>query len=338
MRHTNDLTSVCAWIEEMASLKYNPVFIYKQQGLEQPEDINDVSNEDFLLGIRTEFQRDIMKRFGSETICIDVTHGTNMYDFNLLTVIVIDDYGEGIPVAWMVSNREDSMLLIQFFRALKCRVGSIEPKWFMSDDADQYFNAWKAVFGAIGTNKLLCAWHIDRSWRHGLKDHILGKEEQINMYHHLCALLTEREESNFRLILQEVLTYANNYHPKFHTYFKNNYCSRLQQWASCFRTHTTVNTNMFLEAFHRTLKVVYLKHKQNRRIDFLLTTLLRIARDKTFKRLYKLEKGKNTHRICEINKRHKTAQEMKLACTEVTPVGTLEWRVQSQHLIQFKDY
>jgi len=65
---------------------------------------------------------------------------------------------------------------------------------------------------------------------------------------------------------------------------------------------------MFLESFHRTLKVVYLEHKQNRRIDFLLNTLLKIARNKVFEQLTKLEKGKHTHRIAEINKWHKTAE------------------------------
>lgn len=151
------------------------------------------------------------------------------------------------------------MILIQFFEALKEKVGNIETKWFMSDDADQYYNAWIAVFGSKVTKKLLCAWHVDRSWRHGVRDHISGKEDQIDIYHHLRTLLAEREESKFRLLLQEFLTYTSSKHPNFYKYFNNEYCSRLQQRASCFRTHTTVNTNMFLEAFHRTLKVVYFK-------------------------------------------------------------------------------
>ena len=34
---------------------------------------------------------------------------------------------------------------------------------------------------------------------------------------------------------------------------------------------------MYLESFHRVLKILYLNHKQNRRIDSLLVTLLRVA-------------------------------------------------------------
>ena len=59
---------------------------------------------------------------------------------------------------------------------------------------------------------------------------------------------------------------------------------------------------MFVEAF------LYLHHKQNRRVDVLLVTLLRISRDKAFDWFHKMEKGKVTHRICEINRRHKAAE------------------------------
>ena len=64
---------------------------------------------------------------------------------------------------------------------------------------------------------------------------------------------------------------------------------------------------MHIESSHRVLKIVYLQHKHNRRVDYLIYILLRIARDKAFDQLQKLEKGKLTHRICDINKRHKTA-------------------------------
>ena len=65
---------------------------------------------------------------------------------------------------------------------------------------------------------------------------------------------------------------------------------------------------MFVKAFHRVLKMVYLHHKQNRRVDVLLVTLLRISRDKAFDWFHKMEKGKVTHRVCEINRRHKAAE------------------------------
>ena len=48
-----------------------------------------------MLAIQTNFQCDMMKTFGPNIICMDATHGTNQYDFNLVSVLVLDDYGRG---------------------------------------------------------------------------------------------------------------------------------------------------------------------------------------------------------------------------------------------------
>ena len=41
----------------------------------------------------------MMKKFCNDVICIDATHSTNICNFLLTTVMVIDSYGEGVPVA-----------------------------------------------------------------------------------------------------------------------------------------------------------------------------------------------------------------------------------------------
>ena len=103
-------------------------------------------------------------------------------------------------------------------------------------------------------------------------------------------------------------------------------------WAPCYRERSIVNTNMHLENFHRLLKTVYMEGKHNRRIDQLLSILLRVARDKAYERLIKVEKGKVTHRISEINRRHQRAQEMLLHGIEVRKVAECTWLVQSSQL------
>ena len=77
-KHTNDLLSTCAWVNEMQTMQYNPVVLFKQQGVEQTEDMNDLGKNDFLLVLQTEFQKDAMKR------CYFITHGTTQYDFQLI--------------------------------------------------------------------------------------------------------------------------------------------------------------------------------------------------------------------------------------------------------------
>ena len=54
---------------------------------------------------------------------MDATHRTNAYDFLLITVLVVDEFGEGIPVAWAITNSEDNAHLVAFLTALRVKVG-----------------------------------------------------------------------------------------------------------------------------------------------------------------------------------------------------------------------
>ncbi len=47
---------------------------------------------DFVLAIQTSLQVELMKICGpNKLICIDATHGTNVYNFTLITIVVVDD-------------------------------------------------------------------------------------------------------------------------------------------------------------------------------------------------------------------------------------------------------
>ena len=178
---------MCAWVEELKEQDYNPIS-HKAAAWKGR-----------ILGFQTEFQRNMLAEHGKHLVCMDATHGTNVYDFTLL---VMDSLGEGIPVAWAITNRENEVHLTEFLSAIKCKVVSLEPKYFMSDDADQYLNSWCAAFGKKGTKRLLCAWHIDRAWRKSLAKHVPNFTVRSEIYHHPCILLLEQDETTFTCKLQ----------------------------------------------------------------------------------------------------------------------------------------
>ena len=290
-KHSNDLLSTCAWVDELKSMPYNPVLLFKPQGVEQSDGMNDLAKDDFLLVLQTEFQKDAMKRYGNKAILMDATHSTTQYNFQLISILVMDDHGEGLPVGWALSNREDVALLVQFLKAVHERVGDLEVHYFMSDCAEQYYKAWCGVFGQHKTKKLICIWHVDRAWRKALNEHVPNKQDRIEVYHQLCVLLQETVEDRFTVTLQKVMSSLSDNFPEFHTYFNTHYVPYVQHWATCYRVGTVVNTNMFVESFHRLLKVVYLNNKQNRRVDQLVHVLLRIARNLVFEHLQKWKKA-----------------------------------------------
>ena len=88
-RHKSDPISVEAWIEEMKNSDLNEILIYKPQG-ERIEDYSG-SNADFILCLMKPYQKFMLEKYGNKCITIDSTHGTNNYDFQLTTIMIIDE-------------------------------------------------------------------------------------------------------------------------------------------------------------------------------------------------------------------------------------------------------
>ena len=201
-RHHDDATSVAAWVEEMREKGEDSVVLYyKPQGTD--DDKTGLKREDFLIVLQTPIQAEMLKRFGGKVVCVDATHGTNAYDFKLITLLVVDEYGEGFPVAWCITNKEDRVLLIEFFASVRTKCGIVRPLWFMSDMAEQYYLAWVSVFDRA-PRKLLCTWHVDRAWRGALQQHVQGMERQAAVYSQLRVLLEELEPDKFTTLIGKV--------------------------------------------------------------------------------------------------------------------------------------
>ena len=126
-------------------MEYIPVLLFKQQGQQPSKTCSSLASHDFLLVLQNEFQRDMLRLHGTGGACTDATYKINDNDFHLITLMVLDDFQEGVPVAWALSNREDRFVLIHILTALKEECDQIHPAWFTSDMAPQYFHAWKEV-------------------------------------------------------------------------------------------------------------------------------------------------------------------------------------------------
>jgi hypothetical protein len=63
-------------------------------------------------------------------------------------------------------------------------------------------------------------------------------------------------------------------------YFVTYYVDRFEQWAHAYLPEDGgCNTNMFLEAWHKTLKYKYLGEKRQKRLDFVCDRLLQADTD-----------------------------------------------------------
>ena len=197
----------------------------------------------------------------------------------------------------------------------------------MTDDAEQFYNAWISAFGGT-PHKFLCTWHVDRAWR----GHLLSiKDQKLSqtIYHNLRVLLEETDNKKFEELLKQTQAQLKSSTKtlSFSDYFTTYYVARKSQWAACYRKGAQLNTNMYVEAFHRLLKHVYMKGKCNKRVDKCIHMLVKLERDKAFERLIKLEKGKISSRLTVIHKRHLASQ--KLSPLLISIVNDNTWSVQS---------
>lgn len=60
-------------------------------------------------------------KFGNGAICVDSTHSTNQIGFLLVTILIVDEFGKGVPVAWFITKSEEESQLKKFFIAIKER-------------------------------------------------------------------------------------------------------------------------------------------------------------------------------------------------------------------------
>lgn len=68
-----------------------------------------------VLMIMTFYQASQIVKFGHDKICIDSTHGTNGYDIELITLMTVDEFGAGCPVAYCFSLKCEEGHLALFF-------------------------------------------------------------------------------------------------------------------------------------------------------------------------------------------------------------------------------
>lgn len=84
-------------------------------------------------------QMHMLKQFGhGKIVCIDGTHGLNAYDFELVTLLVVDDFGSGFPCCFMFTNLKDTKIYTVMFSTIKDKVGIISP--------DLIFILWSRYF------------------------------------------------------------------------------------------------------------------------------------------------------------------------------------------------
>ena len=309
--HSNDADSVAAWVAKnrQDDGEKSVVRYVKFQGEEGEFGLR---QDDFMLILMTQAQIAGVQKFGGEgrEVALDSTHGTNAYNFQLTTLMVLDEHGEGFPGAFCYSNRVDECTMSMFLGHVRDALGcTLQDVVLMTDDAEVYSNAWNRVMG-LPAQRVLCTWHVDRAWRKNL-----GKVKgdymcKVNVYKTLRALMELRDKESFKVRLEQFMRVAKEDEKTsvFAAYFEAHYASRPSLWAYSHRLGLGVHHNMHLEAMHRVLKHVHMEGRKVRRMDKSIHALMKLLRAKMRDRLLKLHKGKWNRHLLGIRRRHQVSR------------------------------
>ncbi|XP_065217704.1 uncharacterized protein LOC135843672 [Planococcus citri] len=319
----NDRINLETWIRDKTSQETdNPVLFYKDQN----SDLQGFDRSDFILVLMTDFQKDMLMKFGDNTICIDGTHSLNEYDFQLFTLLVLDEYHEGIPVAHCFSNLASFEVYKLFFGEIRTKLNkSVKPFVFMSNGEPAFYEAWTEVMSAA-QHQLMCRWHLNKTWIANLSK-ITKSEKRSVVLQTLNVLMMEQDVEIFEDSLHNLLNQLQSDKDTvmFYHYFNNNFTSNVQIWAQCHRPFVPIHTNMGLEALHKNIKFNYLDGLRCVKLDKTIYALMCLSRDKKFERMIKLAKQKPSKKLLRIKKSH----EKSLECGEVEELGGDKWMVHS---------
>lgn len=120
--------------------------------------------------LATPFQLNMLVERGQNgIICMDATHGTTSYGNQLASVLVIDEYGNGVLAAFCISSGSSEVEWTTFLTAVKEAIAerenctSLTANCLMTDNDPSFFHAWTKVIGPV-KHRLLCSWHVDQAW------------------------------------------------------------------------------------------------------------------------------------------------------------------------------
>ena len=98
-----------------------------------------------------------MMEYGSKVILMDTTLAPPSITFRYIHACNIDDLRNRLPTCSMGHKQLGQCHIIgMVLKAVYKSVRDVETAYFMSDCAEQYYNAWSFVYGANNTKRLLC--------------------------------------------------------------------------------------------------------------------------------------------------------------------------------------
>ncbi|KAK6030964.1 hypothetical protein OSTOST_02891 [Ostertagia ostertagi] len=254
-----------------------------------------------------------------DLISVEIRVGEGSEDDGIrLYIPAKEESGDGFLLNWLLSLSPMNGIsvypepiscptdeIFELFSIIKGLIADFDPKLFMTDDTNSFFDGFLRALPESTSVKLLCCFHvlqaIKRNCRAKLVD--VRKDQKgvvssrislvsyINSYRIRDVSLTEKTYWNGNKKIRSLCRSAdhddfNQKHSAFLTYLKQlganhmfsymeeDWSRRVNQWGGFSRLNACTNTSMLGERFHKRLKHELPDSKPNMRLDRLLEILI----------------------------------------------------------------
>ena len=112
----------------------------------RPKNNNDEGqSEKFLFVYQSNWQKDLLKRYGNEILLLDATYKTTRYALPLFFVTVPTNFDYQIVAAFVIEN-ESTSSITEALEIVKSWNPSLEPLYCMTDYCNEEINSLEYVF------------------------------------------------------------------------------------------------------------------------------------------------------------------------------------------------
>ncbi|KHJ80066.1 hypothetical protein OESDEN_20268 [Oesophagostomum dentatum] len=331
-RHNNDLMSA-----ELRIREGNP-----NDGVRLYRPASEETGEGFVLifliaVIITPIQKEWLEKYAKRAICVDDTFNLTPYTLRLATVVLADEWDKGLPSAFLLSQRMTEEEVTLLFEQVKMLVPSFETAYFMSDDSNSFYNAFRRVFPGSEARKLLCTFHITQAVKRNTGK-LSNRSHAPMVVAKISELCKTSNPRTFAMQYTRLLTFLREQNEAAMVeYFERNWSSRVTQWGAFGRNYSCMNTSMLIERFHRKLKHEFSDVKSNMRLDSLLDILISLVPFMEEDRQIKMARGlrEGRHRLQEHHRAHDLA--LKMFSGRVDLVKTVTPAVSAQETFLLQD-
>ena len=294
------------------------VLMYKKPGSVTPEYGRKdprMHKDDFMLIIQTPVQRQLMQMF-SDVVNVDC-HKGRPKDMKLMWVLVLDEFREAIPVAWLITNSTDDRVVSIFLRTLHQHTGDMPTQYVMAPFGSDYAHLWSSIF-KCSAQLILNEEDTKRDMRIEVAENFSDNNSRRVLNGLMSDMMTAFDEEVFKKVYDEFEKFLVTEHgekgKQFLKLFDSNWLSRRSEWDLVHRIGAPVNTLHASDAFGKLKK--FIAFKGTKILNSCTEPILKIGYDKCFSRSKRIFKGdQKILKIMEdIEMQHSWGAEMDSSC------------------------